>query len=113
MEIAITQKESCSIIEPKEDVLLHNSSEFKNHINSVLEKNLSDIIIDLSNIRFADSALIASLIFASKKAQLLGKECRLINVSYNVLKVMQISQIDSFFIICKDDQELPQLNPRN
>ncbi len=105
MHIAIRQNDSCSIIEPKEDILLHNSSEFKNHINSVLEKNSSDIIIDLSNIRFADSALIASLIFASKKAHLLGKECCLINVSYNVLKIMQISQIDGFFKICKDEQE--------
>jgi anti-sigma B factor antagonist len=105
MKISIIQKENCSVIEPQEDVLLHNSQEFKNHINTILEKHSSDIIINLSNIRYADSALIASLIFASKKAQLKGKECVLINVEYNVLKILKISNIDSYFKIYNNAKE--------
>lgn len=106
MELAITEKGTCAIITPGEDVLLHNSSEFKNHINSILEKTSSDIVIDLSKIRYADSALIASLIFATKKAQMMGKECVLMNVPFNLLKILQISQIDGYFKICKDEHEI-------
>ncbi len=105
MEISITQKGCCSIIEPREEVLFHNSSEFKNHINDILENGFSTIIIDLSNIRFADTALIGSLLFAFKKAQLLNKKCCLINVSDNVRKIMKISNLESFFSICEDDHE--------
>lgn len=105
MKISITEKETCSVIQPMEEVYLYNSTEFKKYIASTLEKNRAHIIIDLTNIQSADSSLISSLIFASKKAESVGKKCFLINVTNDVLKILRISNIESMFVICGDESE--------
>lgn len=105
MEIDITKRDSYAIIQPREDILLHNSCDFKDCISTILENDFVDIIIDLSNISFANSAFIASLIFAAKKAQEKERECYVSNVAHNVLRTIRVSQLESFFKIAKDNQE--------
>ncbi|MCX7679162.1 MAG: STAS domain-containing protein [Spirochaetes bacterium] len=105
MKISIFEKEMFSVIQPKEEILLYNREEFKKYIERALDTNHSHVIIDLANVRFADSALIAALIFASKKAQLLEKKCFLINVTNDVRKILQISNIESMFNICNNERE--------
>lgn len=106
MEINTTIKDRYAILEPLEDIGLYNSMEFKKLLNDLIENSNLNIVMDLSNIRFADSTLIASLLFALRKMKALNREFALMNVEEEILHIMRLANIDRNFKIYESEHEL-------
>jgi anti-anti-sigma factor len=97
MEITNTIRERHIIVEVHEEVGLYNSLEFKNHLNDLIENTNLGIVINLTGIHYADSAMIASLLFAAKKAKVLGREFGLVYVEEEILNIIRLANIDKHF----------------
>jgi len=106
MEITTTIKDRFAIVEPMEEVGLYNSMEFKKYLGDLIETTSHNIVIDLSNIRYADSSLIAALLFALRRMNTLGREFALMNVDEEILNIMRLANIEKNFRIYLREQEL-------
>ena len=106
MEINTTIKDRYAIVEPLEEIGLYNSMEFKKLINDLIENTQFNIVMDLSNIRYADSSLIASLLFALRKMTTLGREFSLMNVEDEIINIMRLANIEKNFKIHRDENDL-------
>jgi anti-anti-sigma factor len=106
MEINTTLKEKYALIEPLEEIGLYNSMEFKKLLNDIIENTQLNIVMDLSNIRYADSSLIASLLFALRKMTTLKREFALVNVEDEIINIMRLANIEKNFKIYRNESEL-------
>lgn len=97
MEISSSIKDRYIIIEPLEDVTLYNSMEFKKHLSDLIENSTLNIVVDLANIREADSTLISALLFGLRKMDALGREFALINVNEEILSILKLANIINKF----------------
>lgn len=106
MEINTTIKERYALLEPLEEIGLYNSMEFKKILSDLIENTNLDIVMDLINIRFADSSLIASLLFALRKMKALNREFALMNLQEEVVTIMRLANIEKNFRIYQNESEL-------
>ena len=106
MEINTTIKERYAILEPLEEIGLYNSMEFKKLLNDIIENTQLNIVMDLSNIRYADSSLIASLLFALRKMTALGREFALMNIEDEIINIMRLANIEKNFKIYRNEYDL-------
>lgn len=106
MEINTTIKERYAIVEPLEEIGLYNSMEFKKLLSDIIENTQLNIVMDLSNVRYADSSLIASLLFALRKMTALGREFALMNVEDEIINIMRLANIEKNFKIYRNEYDL-------
>lgn len=99
MEVTTSVKDRYVIVEPLEDVTLYNSMDFKTHLSNLIENTPLNIVVDLANIREADSTLISALLFGLRKMDALGREFALINVSDEILSILKLANIINKFRI--------------
>ncbi len=107
MEITTTIKNRFAIVKPLEEVGLYNSMDFKKHLANIIETTSYNIVIDFSNISYADSSLIAALLFAMRKMSALGREFSLMNVDDDILNILRLANIEKYFKMYYGEQELP------
>ncbi len=106
MEISSSIKDRYIIIEPLEDVTLYNSMEFKKNLSDLIENSSLNIVVDLANIREADSTLIAALLFGLRKMDALGREFALINVNEEILSILKLANIINKFRLYESYSDL-------
>lgn len=70
------------------------AEELKQDVSKELDKNLTDVVFDMSNLAYIDSTGIGIIVFLMKKLSESGKELSIINAKANVLKIFNITGID-------------------
>ena len=67
-----------AVIAPKESVDAFTGEKLKAHLNGMLDKGIHHLVIDLSQVPFLDSAGLAVLVTALKRARQVGGDVRLV-----------------------------------
>jgi len=80
------------------EVDLDNSSKAREMMLSIVEKN-QDINIDLSKVEYIDSSGVAVLVEAMQLTQKTGKKFSVVNVSSQVMAVLELAHLDKILPI--------------
>lgn len=78
------------------DVDLYSSPELRRAILEAMAVE-REVVVDLSGVRYMDSSGVATLVEGLKSAMNDGKSFRLLSPSSAVMKVLELSRLDSIF----------------
>ena len=68
------------------------------------EQGLRKILLNFSNVEFLSSAALGKLITLNKKLQQVGGKLILCNIDAQIFEVFEITKLDRFFKIIKEEQ---------
>ncbi len=95
-DIQDTDNERIYVI--RNDLLSSSISQLENDLNEFISGNDRDIVLDLKNISKIDSVSIATIIRLKKRITEKGGTLSLINPNESVLRVLELSGLDSFLL---------------
>ena len=94
MKFEMEEMGHVAIVTPEGDVLdAHNSPEFKQDVSPILESR-SQVIFDMSGMRFIDSSGCGALLSCLRKLKAKGGDLRLFGLSKQVQSLFQIIRLD-------------------
>jgi len=96
MEIIDSNAERTYVI--KEKLLSANFLRFEEILNEFVHDDERDILINLANVQKIDSMWIAALLRVKKKLIDKGRTLRLTNPTESVMKVLELSGLDSYLL---------------
>jgi anti-sigma B factor antagonist len=84
------------------EVDLYSSPELRNAITKVMPKKGGAVTVDLRGVPYMDSSGVATLVEGYRSALDTGTQFVLAAPSQSVMKVLQLSRLDSVFTIRED-----------
>jgi len=103
MEFIVTQDNGTAIIEtnvPKLNAV--NAPELKAELVLLNKGNINNILIDMSKTTYCDSSGLSAILVANRMCKDTNGKFVLCGLNENVLKMVQIAQLDKVFIIAED-----------
>ena len=74
-----------------------DAQDFQNHVSNFLEQGKKNIIIEMSDVKFADSSGIGSIIKAYTTVKGAGGQLKLAGLTDKIKGVLSIVKLDSIF----------------
>ncbi len=99
MEINIKEYNLFNFISLKGDLDLANSYKLKDTINSLLHKDVKNIIIDFKDLKYIDSSGIGALLRINSQFNNPGKRLWLINIIGQVYEIIKLARLYEYFPI--------------
>lgn len=99
LEIQHTEEAGKSVITVRGEVDLYSSPRLREAVTKAAAKGNGDVLVDLKAVPYMDSSGVATLVEAFRAATGQKKQLVLISPSHAVLKVLQLSRLDTVFTI--------------
>ncbi|MBI1319081.1 MAG: anti-sigma factor antagonist [Candidatus Hydrogenedens sp.] len=99
LQIANEEQNGTTVLNPKGDVDLSSSPQLREAVLKACKGASGDVAVRLSGVDYMDSSGVATLVEGLKASQQAGKKFILLAPSASVLKVLQLSRLDSVFDI--------------
>ena len=87
-----------------ENIAWRENEELKKVVSKFLDEGMKDIVLDLSNISFISSIVLASLVYTLKRAKEGNGNLVLCGLQDKVKKVLVITNLDKIFDIVADKE---------
>ncbi|PJZ52272.1 anti-anti-sigma factor [Leptospira adleri] len=71
--------------------------EFRNYLNSFLEKNPTCVVLDFSNIEVISSVALGVLVSFANRVRSLGVDVETVNVSNRLKQILKLVSLDRVF----------------
>jgi anti-anti-sigma factor len=116
MKFPTQEQETYTIVSLSAEKLDSNlSPELKGHIINLSSKNPEkSIIIDLDNVRFADSSGLSALLLAHRMCRDNARSCIFVKPSPKLVILFEISQLNKVFQVADSiDEAVAMLNREN
>lgn len=81
IEVDIDIEEGVGTVKPQEDIDLTNAEELKDRVVELLDKDVTDIILDLNNVEKIDSSGLGKILLFEKMVEENEGEFTIINVN--------------------------------
>ena len=88
-----------ALLELQGEINLYASPDFRDKLLLVCNKEVKEVIVDLSRVTFMDSSGVATLIEGLKWSRKEGKSFVLMNVSTNVKNSLSLTKLETVFKI--------------
>jgi len=95
---------SAEVLELRGDIDLNEKPKVAAQLEPLIERQITGIVIDLSQVPYVDSSGLAIFIDALQRVQQYGGKLALAGLQDNVRLVFQISRLDKVFPIFVDSQ---------
>lgn len=82
------------VVSLKGELDLSYANDLKAELYKAVDKNFSDVVIDMSNLEYIDSTGIGVLVGLMKKLRTGGKDIKISNAKDNVKKIFKITGLD-------------------
>ncbi len=102
MNIRREAREACELLTVEGDIDLSTSPSLRKHLEGILDRERTSLVIDLSSVRHMDSSGIAVLIEAERWARKHGRRLLLASLSDQVRMVLELARLQGFFSIAED-----------
>ena len=99
MEVKIEKFQTYSIIKLLGELDLYSSFKLRELINSLLDENIKNCIIDFQDLKYIDSSGIGALIKLHYQLDSPGKSLWLVNVKDQVKSIIELTKLDEYFQI--------------
>lgn len=71
---------------------------------AIAEADFKNIIINMANVRMADSTGLGGLLFAKRQATIKGGVCKIVKPQQRIMSLIKISKLEEVFEIVDDEQ---------
>lgn len=89
-------------VTPHQDIVASMAKDFKGELKAVLDGEVSQLTIDLGQVRMIDSSGLGVLIAAHNSLQKKGASLALIHVSADIIKLLRHMRLDKHFAVSGD-----------
>ncbi len=98
MELALHEEGSVTVVTLSGDLVIGDAeAHFKKTVSHLLEEGKVQLVVDCSGLRYVDSSGLGSLVRALTTSQHEGGGTRLLGVPPTLLKLLQLTKLDSVF----------------
>jgi anti-sigma B factor antagonist len=106
MAISIRQSNSTTIVDVVGDITLHNTPEVRKVLLDLLrEKRASRVVMNLSAVKYIDSAGVASLVEGLKVSRELKSGFALFGLSRTAREVLELTRLIKVFDVYNTEEE--------
>jgi len=106
MAISIRQSSSITIIDVVGDITLHNTPEVRKVLLNLLrEKRASRVVMNLSSVKYIDSAGVASLVEGLKMSREMKSGFALFGLSRTAREVLELTRLIKVFEVYNTEEE--------
>jgi anti-sigma B factor antagonist len=106
MAISIRQINSTTIVDVVGDITLHNTPEVRKVLLDLLrEKRASRVVMNLSSVKYIDSAGVASLVEGLKVAREMKSGFALFGLSRTAREVLELTRLIKVFEVYNTEEE--------
>jgi anti-sigma B factor antagonist len=95
-------RDRANVLPLKGEIDLHVSPVVTASLNAIIEKKPKQLVVDLSDVTYIDSAGLAALIQAMQKVEAYGGKFLLAGLQETVRSIFEISRLDQVFQIFPD-----------
>lgn len=111
MELKIRKHSETYIIDVNGEMDLYNSYKLKELVMKMLEKKVSQLIINLDNVEYIDSSGIGALIYICSTLKKMNLKLVIANIHGSVKKVIELTKLMGYFPIANSiDEALEQID---
>ena len=110
MEVKVNKFPFYYILDINGELDFLNSFKFKDLINSIIQENVNNVIIDFQNLSFIDSSGIGALINTSFKFDSPDKSLWLVNFHGQAEKTINLTRLNEYFSITTLDDAISKIN---
>jgi len=109
MNITTRQTGNATIVDVKGDITLYNSPEVRKVLLALMkEKHAPRVIVNLEQVKYIDSAGVASLVEALKTSRDLKSGFALCGLSKNTREVLELTKLIKVFEVHENEQDALQ-----
>ena len=105
MELKIRKNGDVYIIDVNGEIDLYNSSQLKELVMKMIEKNIKIFIINLEQVDYIDSSGIGALIYISSTIKKMNLKLAISNIHGSVKKVIELTKLMGYFPIANSVEE--------
>ncbi len=106
MEIATRQVGAATIVDVTGDITLYNSPEVRRVLLELLrERRIPRVILNLKNVKYIDSAGVASLVEGLKVSRDLKSRFALYGLSSSAREVLELTRLIKIFEVHESEEE--------
>lgn len=106
MEISTRQADNATIVDVTGDITLYNSPQVRKVLLDLLrEKHVPRVIVNLQNVRYIDSAGVASLVEGLKVSRDLNSGFALYGLSRTTREVLELTRLIKVFEVHDTEEE--------
>lgn len=107
MEYSVKNKEQHKIIELKGNLDIYSASKMKKEVIQIIDtEGVTSLILDMAHVSHMDSSGIALLANLQKKLKTEESKFALVNVTGDIMAVLKLSSLDSFFTIYPTENDI-------
>lgn len=112
MNFEIKTKENVQVILLKKNLLdSHDSNQFFNEIDALIEQGINLFVLDLSQLTYISSAGLSTFLTLLSKSRIAGGETILACIPPSIQKMLIITKLNSIFSIAETVEEgMEELN---
>ncbi len=99
MDLDVVDQDGNVVLAAKGEVDLYSSPQMREALLKAIPKAASAVGVDLSEVVYMDSSGVATLVEGLKATEKGGKTFCLVAPSQSVMKVLQLSRLDTVFTI--------------
>ncbi|OKH17849.1 STAS domain-containing protein [[Limnothrix rosea] IAM M-220] len=102
----MTSYQNLQTICPETSLTAANAAEFSQLLTQTIrESEVNKILINLKKVELVDSAAVVALVKATRLAKSQGKDLGLVSVNSQVRMVLELTQLDRFVQIYRDEAD--------
>jgi anti-sigma B factor antagonist len=106
MEISTRQMENATVVDVVGDITLYNSPQMRKVLLDLLrEKRVPRVVINLKNVRYIDSAGVASLVEGLKVSRDLKSGFALYGLTRTTREVLELTRLIKVFEVHETEEE--------
>jgi anti-sigma B factor antagonist len=105
LKVILTEKDKATEVIAEGNIDLHSSPALRKSILDAANHNTKEIRVVLTSVDYMDSSGVATLVEGLHTAKKSGKTFTLHHPSQSVMKVLQLTRLDTIFTIVLDRKE--------
>ena len=106
-DVRLTERvtERVTILDIEGDITIFGgTSELRKEVRRLIQEGHINIILNLADVRYVDSSGLGAMVAALTTANRVGGQVALLNVSQNILELLEVTKLVSVFDIYSDER---------
>jgi len=110
MKISVRRVDKAAILNVSGSVDMSNSLEVRKVLlREILDKSIDRVVLNLVEVRYIDTATVASLVEGLKASREKGSRLVLFGLSESVRESLKITRVLNLFDVCDDEEQAMNL----
>ena len=113
MKVDLKENGGTAFVRVEGDVDLYSSPKLRDAVLASVKKQLSPIVVNLSQVRYIDSSGVATLVEGYQLSREYGGSICLVGLNERISEVFKLARLHRVFKICQTEAEALETQPES